>query len=571
MTRYSNDDVKEYLSKVEDKLEKLTEVVEEILEVESFKSINDRKVDKPSNIQVNLDDEYNTTPTNHLLHNYSKNHKMFRRDAFRTVFRSKVFWVILLILPIVISFVYYVLFGFLHKHGLLHGGSVKFMISYNLNQFIITPLLLLSLIIFPSIIANAREDNTLKRYLLFGMSKRQLYYSYMRFSILFILIYVFVFIGPWLIFINFSLDRIFLTREQLEAGVHLFINPWEIFQGFNYYDTTRYNYFNSKMYSWEYNMLIIQKAQELGDYNIFELPLIFPNDVYDFYMKYIGYPALEAVDGTLEEQVAALDEINIVFRFISSLRPDSVILSISFDRFDEEGVQEIIDRLSYPVGRPLYHLAIFYGGFIEFNIIKSVEPINTYFFIFMFSLSLLSFNSIGYSKAMKVKTSRELLTWGIMIWIFSRLIQYSTSLIYTDVFMVDQTSNMLWYLLIVVLLFAVKWMFLLSPITIAIAGMTIATGLIYEPTILSGPSWAQDYLDFFNNNNTTLAKNDIVYYFTYGIYLNIFYSIDLYYESVIEPWIRTWAYIIIAILCCTYVIANVWYKKERNFSVENTR
>ncbi len=204
------------------------------------KSIAVTKVSIPKDIEVNTKDKYNTTPMNSATYMGIKNYRLFSKSALTETFKSKMFWVLLVVWAMLFT-----LFEFLftaNSYAAAYANGSKWNISNAealvtsasldmLNWFIVMPTLLLGLIIFPSFITQCREDNMLKRFTLAGMSRKQIYYNYMIYSTLFMIGYMIVFVGGWLYVMDKITELVFKSDPNFAANIGNFDSPWYLFHG----------------------------------------------------------------------------------------------------------------------------------------------------------------------------------------------------------------------------------------------------------------------------------------------------------------------------------------------------
>ncbi len=190
------------------------EVTKEYNSDKKSKKLDSKVIVMPSNIVINENDPYNTEPINSLTFEAGKNYKIFSKGMLSSSIKSKIFWIFMIILPMIFTFIEFTIAAQLNKPSVIGPDLI--------NQFMITPLLLLTLVIFPAFIIQSREDNLLKRYALVGMSRKQIYYNYMLFSILFIASYLLIFMGAW-VFIMDKIVASMLDNGGLENG------PWSVF------------------------------------------------------------------------------------------------------------------------------------------------------------------------------------------------------------------------------------------------------------------------------------------------------------------------------------------------------
>ncbi len=168
-----------------------------------------KPVAMPTKIDTDTKDKFNTTPKNSAFKGGFKSFRMFSKGATGNLLKSKLFWIMLIVLPLIFTTLEYLVFYDLVASGYDFGGApwlddeylaqTMTALSADLvNWFMVMPLLLLTLIVFPTHIILSRENNMLKRYTLAGMSRKQIYYNYMLFSTIVLLLYILLFVGGWM-------------------------------------------------------------------------------------------------------------------------------------------------------------------------------------------------------------------------------------------------------------------------------------------------------------------------------------------------------------------------------------
>ncbi len=463
---YDLNDAREALDNLEAKLEDLTVKVERRLAQERGAlhkapgKSNVAAVPMPTDIKVDVKDKYNTQPHDSVLHHYGKNYRMFRKDALHNVFKSKMFWVLLVILPMIMTFIEFVMTGWgMVNNFILSSGLEKVSVDL-INWFMLMPLLLLSLIIFPTFIAMSRENNQLKRYAMKGMSRKQIYWAYIRFSIAFLFVMVFLWMGVWVAILNKATESIYGTMPD---GSAIFKNPWGIFFGMDFQALKNKESINAENLAWIWNtkdlgLTDMQVIVGIINGSIDTSTWISGQDVYNFITTsdtatieatFASIPGLAFTFRDSEEALAILTDPGTVY--------DPTTGMITFSR-----------RITILL--PSYH-----------------DGINATAFFGLFILVTFGVNSVGFNKAMKVSSSRGLMGWGIGLWIFASVVQGTSSLLYNDIYKFDGIDG-IWNYVVMILLFILKWMFLLSPVTIMMAGISLTTGLISEPPVVEGLS-----------------------------------------------------------------------------------
>ncbi len=534
------DEARIALDRVEAKLEELTSAVEKKLAEDKrgaqrapLAKTNVKPVEMPSDIEVDIHDKYNTQPKNSSLHHYRKNYKMFRKDAMRNVMKSKMFWIILVVMPIIFTFMEFTFTGWGILNDFIFPTGLTKVTADLVNWFMLMPILLLSLTVFPTFIAMSRENNQLKRYTMKGMSRKQIYWAYMRFSVIFLLIFIFIWMGPWILVLNKAVDNIWLTPEQIAAGEHVFTNPWSIFFGMDFHSVNMIDSIDADKIALQWNAHLAEEAGTLTG-----LDYINRDDVLQFLID--NSTNITAITDKYFEmtgiQLSFKDE-DTVLMVLSSLD------SSSMD--SNSGVITLSKRVAYIV--PAYH--------------EGVDTIPFFTLLILFTLGI---NSVGFNKAMKVSSSRSLMGWGIGLWIFASIVQGSTSLLYTDVYKFDSVDKEIWNAVVMVLLFILKWMFLFSPVTIMIVGISLTSGLIATPEMVTLPGWATQFMNEFANNP---LWQDVPALSTINDVLGSVQVTD----TLMSPNTTKWLFICISGLDASYWITKTWMFKSRIVSYEAAR
>ncbi len=466
----------EALDKLEEKVELLTDVVEERL-LDKSKAVQRapkskiKPVEMPGDIEVSLKDKYNTQPKNSVTHHYIKNHRMFRKDAMHNVMRSKMFWIMLVLLPIIFTFIEYIFTGWGIINGIIIPTGLQKVLGDLVNWFMLMPLLLLSLLIFPTFIAMSRENNQLKRYSMNGMSRKQIYWSYIRFSVGFLIVFMFLWMGPWVYLLNLATDSIWLSDEQLLAGEHVFTNPWGIFFGMDYYELDGRNGISIYEFNWYYNMLVTWEMDDASMNTFFN--------------------GLESGQIVWSEWNPILTSTNITTLTYEQLQNYLLDMGISIQYLNVENIGFIVE------GEMVDGFYFEFAGRLRFSVLKYHEGMKTILYFTMLLLVMFGINSVGFTKAMKVSSARSLMGWGIGLWLFASVVQGTSGLLYDDIYKFNAIDNALWNYVVMVLLFILKWMFLFSPVTIMMVGVSLTTGFITEPEVYELSNVALAYIDWF--------------------------------------------------------------------------
>ncbi len=560
-SEFSIEDAREALNTIESKLEELVDVVEHKLGEQTSTRQRAPKskvkpVDMPTDIEVDMHDPYNTQPMNSFFHNYGKNHRMFRKDALRNVMKSKMFWIMLITLPMIFTFIEYVLTGWGVYNGSVFPQGLSNVMADMVNWFIIMPLLLMSLIIFPTFIAMSRENNQLKRYSMNGMSRRQIYWSYMRFSIGTLFLVIFIWMGVWVPILNYATDSIWLLPEEFAAGAHVFPNPWSLFFGFDLRALKGVSEFNVSTITFQYNMIIISGMPDasLGTY-------------------------LEGINnGTLD--TSSWLEVNTVGSAligIDAIELHSILSQLGYDfeyKTNIESVQTYLDNSTYDELTGVFTLSR--RIFITIPTQHSGVKMPWFFIVVIFVM--FGVNSVGFNKAMRVNSSRSLMGWGIGLWLFASVVQGTSGLLYNDIYKFNSIDEAFWNYLVMVLLFILKWMFIFSPVTIMMVGVSLATGWMEEPSILVLGDNANAFLDtVINNEEQILAMidNGLI---SDGIGKLIFSISDMLYtlrmneyDPLINPEHITTIFISLTLVWAIMWTFKTWLFKSRIVSYEAAR
>ncbi len=534
---FNAQDAREALDRVEAKLAHLSDVVENRLAEERGPQraapIMRSKVvpvEMPSDIEIDTNDKYNTQPKNSSLHHYGKNHRMFRKDAFRNVMKSKMFWILLVILPIIFTFVEFIFIGWGVMNNFIFTSGLTKISADLINWFMIMPLLLLSLTVFPTFIAMSRENNQLKRYAMKGMSRKQIYWSYIRFSTLFLMVFIFIWMGPWIKILNMAADNIWLTDEQLAAGEHVFSNPWGVFFGMDYNSIQFKNSINviDLTLMWNSNAL---ENPDAG------LAVVTVNDTINFLTDNMTSEAGLANIETAYEQMTGF-----AMSFNDPKAALEVFALLDADSMDNLGNVEFSERIALVVA-------------------ATHEGIQALSFFVLFILLIFGVNSVGFNKAMKVTSSRSLLGWGIGLWIFSAVVQGTTSLVYKDIYKFNSIDKVVWNTVVMILLFVLKWMFIFSPITTMMVGISLTAGYIEQPEL-------NPYLEQINNFMDSYDPA------TAGLVVQAIYErltlMDIY-DPLINPQLTKEIFVGLSALCAIYWTVKTWMFKSQIVSYEASR
>lgn len=188
------------------------------------------KIKEPIKVKTKEEDKFSTRPEGKDFENTISNLRRFTSVAYRNYIRSKMMWILLIALPMVMTL--------LQHYALTSGYNTvdnQILVFFNpfderlaaalINWFITMPLLVFGLMIFPTFLTQCREDNFLKRFTMIGMSKKQMYYFYMISSSTLMILFMMLFLGPWLFVLN--------TITSNMMGFEVWDNPWSMFANVN--------------------------------------------------------------------------------------------------------------------------------------------------------------------------------------------------------------------------------------------------------------------------------------------------------------------------------------------------
>ncbi len=553
---FNIDDARKALDALESKVDLLADAVENKISSEqtptlqkaAIKKSTIKKVEMPSDIEVDSSDKYNTQPKNSALYHFNSNYRMFARDARKNLFQSKLFWFLIVLLPLIISLIEYIFAGWGVSHAsVVRGGLVKVTADY-INSFFIMPLTLMSLIIFPSFIATSRETNQLKRYTMKGMSRKQIYYSYMRFSLTYLTLLIFFWMGPWMIIMNLAVDSIWGN------GIDpVFNNPWGLFFGMDHSMLKVIKDIDTQQTANYLNSLAVEQGVETWEnitgadvYNSITNNSTSSDEGYKILMGWFGQLGIK-ID---EQSSEALRFILMNNEYTTTIINESnSIYIIEFDT-----------RIRIAI--PTYH-----------------DGIQEIAFFTLFILISFGINSVGFNKAMKVKSSRVLMGWGIGLWLFASIVQGSVGLLYEDLYKFDAIDKAFWNYFVMVLLMFLKWMFLLSPVTIMIVGLSFTTGWVVEPTVFEGftslPNGGeqiyqlQEWLINLVNTNPGLTVSQVYWVNNIIDYIDAVDSAT--YNPIIDPSLTTKIFYGLSAFWAMLWTFKTWMFKSRIVSYEAAR
>lgn len=569
---YTYEDARQALDRVEEKLDRIEQAIRDgrtkSMPAKASK-VKISPVPMPTDIEIDVNDKLNTQPKNSVWHNYAQNHRMFRRDAFRSVMQSKMFWILLVTLPIIMTFIEFILTGWGFMHNMVLPAGLSKVATDLLNWWLLMPLLLMSLLVFPTFIAVCRENNQLKRYTMKGMSRKQIYWSYIRFTTLFLLIFIFIWLGPWIAILNFA-------NEKIWDGAGNFPNPWWIIVGNSSYDSLKtVNEVNPL------NIVISVNIMNYADLDsIKDVPELIKEkagsaeSLKEFTTWFLSASTNGKEGFTLEDIYSWHESVKSdVEAFVNQMELENINPS-EWDYTEIPSIQSFLDTMNdygFEIRDVNNAVDILFRSDIsrigetnEYRLSSSIGVMTlTYFegvddipFVVLTLLAILGINSIGFNKAMKVGSSRALMGWGIGLWIFATIVQGTSTLLFKDIYAFNSIDSA-WNYVVMILLFALKWMFLLSPVTIIMVGISFTTGLVQTPELFVVP-------EIFN---TILANPDA----PSGLTNFATTIVGMEYDPLVDPILTKNLWLAISGICSVYWILKTWIFKSRIVSYEAAR
>lgn len=198
-----------------------------------------QKIVMPS---IDLSDPKNTQPNNRSFEHFGHNFALFSKHMFKSVMKSKLFWGLLVILPMIATLLETIIFaevitsGFHHSYGVdyisvkVTNNIVSIVRLDFINYFFTMPLLVLGLITFPTFITQSREDNLLKRLRLAGSTKSQMYLFYILFAATFTIVVTLAWLIIWIPICWIVVNLIASTSASgLSLDNPVYDNPWLMF------------------------------------------------------------------------------------------------------------------------------------------------------------------------------------------------------------------------------------------------------------------------------------------------------------------------------------------------------
>ncbi len=176
------------------------------------------------NIEVDWNDEYNTSPNTGILVSPFKNFLKISDSFIRKIFKSTSFWLLCLIFPMLFSFVY--MYFYINFDGLIDTSGIA---SGMLTWMMITPLIVMSFIVFPSFISSSKESSLFKRLIMVGLTKKQIFYQYMAFTVLFSISILLFLNGIW----SFASMGIVNSIQNSANSASIMNSPFEMFDSMN--------------------------------------------------------------------------------------------------------------------------------------------------------------------------------------------------------------------------------------------------------------------------------------------------------------------------------------------------
>lgn len=440
-----------------ERLEKLNEAVH-TLETKLVKAVDKkvpssnekatRVVSLPKNIEVDPNDKYNTSPKPGSSKGFFTNAKHIGGGMFKEMIKSKMFWIIIITLPIIFTFIEYLVsarWGFNNDISFSYSGTllgVKLKIREYMNQsssvigsmtptdyfqwFLFTPILIFTLIIFPSYISRGREENTFKRQALIGVTRSQTYYYYVGYGLIFTTLLVLWWIGPWSLFLDYAADTLINHKEYIGAawGGYAIEGTSHHSKGF----FVNVGDINGKSFDDVYGKVLVA-------------------------MQFVSHNS----DGVLNTDTGFYDFSMLDYSELGDWYKLNELFAASNEAWDLN---------------PGY---LWYFRYIDDSVVFGVLSV-------LFVIVLLH---LGYNKGMKAHSSQSVLGWGIGLWIFTSFSSGGSVLLSINIIQSTFASGAFWNTLITVFMFAMKWMFIFTLpsllMTTVVLAATGATGFAQLP------------------------------------------------------------------------------------------
>lgn len=201
-------------------------------------------------IHIDKEQSMNTTPEkNHfknIFADLSRSIRIFGSNIIKYTFKSGVFWLLAVILPLIALFFQYLIitgaFSLLpeHKTWLVDDNGLPTLVpgavDMTVNQFsqVITQILVnvpivIGLIVFPGFLSSSRESNLLKRLKLVGVSKEQMLFTYFTIGTLLLLGVMLVYFGPVILILGSIGNSIFREALPISTFYRGFVFTPELF------------------------------------------------------------------------------------------------------------------------------------------------------------------------------------------------------------------------------------------------------------------------------------------------------------------------------------------------------
>lgn len=183
-------------------------------------------------IVVDESDVYNTFFDESRNFNTSKNLGLFINYHWRSVISSKIFWILLVIIPMIFTMLWHIIYSISYASEGISLFGEKDIIAMKLagvinNWLIAVPVLVLGCIVLPSFLVTSRESNLLKRLSINSMNKNQIFWFYVASSTGVFLGYFLVMLGGWLFILSLLVNvinkgQVWETSHAMFANVNKF-------------------------------------------------------------------------------------------------------------------------------------------------------------------------------------------------------------------------------------------------------------------------------------------------------------------------------------------------------------
>ncbi len=147
-----------------------------------------------SKIDVPANDPFNTELGDRRSLNRTHNFMTFINYHWHSVIKSKLFWILLIIVPIIFTTLFHVLYTLKAGNetgifGDMYSAANKLSIIL-INWLIAIPILILTCVVLPGFITSSREDNLLKRLSMNSINRSQIFWFYIISSVLVFMMYL---------------------------------------------------------------------------------------------------------------------------------------------------------------------------------------------------------------------------------------------------------------------------------------------------------------------------------------------------------------------------------------------